>query len=551
MTEKSGAEVLVKSLEAQGVKYIFGIPGAKVDKVFDALTDSSIELVVCRHEQNAVFIAGGWGRMTGEAGVCLVTSGPGCTNLATGLVTATYEGDPVVALGGLVPVSQRLKLTHQTLDTTAFFKPITKYSVEINSSEAIGESIANAFRAAESGRPGGVFVGLPQDVMVGPCSAEVLTPVPPQRLGAGDPEAIAEAARRINAAEGPVLFLGMLASQPGSAMAIRHLLDQTPIPVVSTFQGTGIVPKERLEWFAGRVGLFRNQPADELLGNSDCVIAIGYDQVEYDPALWNAGQKREIIHIDAVLADIDKDYRPTVEITGEIADAVAELGKHLKLSPSAAGQKLIRHARLKLEEIRAQWAGNSGMPVHPLRLIHDLQSVLTDDTTLLVDMGSVHLWHGHYLYSFQPRQMLITNGQQTLGVALPWAIAACLARPKHKVISVSGDGGFLFSAMELETAVRLKCNFVHLIWTDGTYNMIAEQELLKYGRVSGCTIGAIDVPGYAEAFGAKGFKIAHPDEFLPTLRKAMEISGPVLIEIPVDYSHNSELYKNVLIDILH
>ena len=298
---QTGAGLLVKSLEAQGVEYVFGIPGAKIDKVFDTLLDSTIKTVVCRHEQNAAFIAGGIGRMTGKAGVALVTSGPGCSNLVTGLATANSEGDPVVAIGGAVPIANRLKQIHQSMDTVSLFRPITKFSAEIDAPEAVSEVVANAFRAAESGRPGAAFISAPQDIMTGGADGDVLTPVAPELLGPADADAIAAAAALINGAERPVLLLGLLASQPRAAEAVRALLAKTKLPVVCTYQGAGVVPRELFDRFGGRIGLFHNQPADKLLDAADVVVAVGYNPVEYEPGLWNKGRKRHLVHIDAVL----------------------------------------------------------------------------------------------------------------------------------------------------------------------------------------------------------------------------------------------------------
>ena len=258
MTTPTGADLLVKSLEAQGVEYVFGIPGAKIDKVFDTLLDSRIKTVVCRHEQNAGFIAGGIGRMTGKAGVTLVTSGPGCSNLVTGLATANSEGDPVVAIGGAVPIANRLKQIHQSMDTVSLFRPITKFSAEIDSPSAVSEVVTNAFRAAESGRPGAAFVSAPYDIMTGAADGDVLTPARPETLGAAETDAINAAAALINDAERPVLLLGLLASQPRAAHAVRELLAKTRLPVVCTYQAAGVVPRELFEGFGGRVGLFHN-----------------------------------------------------------------------------------------------------------------------------------------------------------------------------------------------------------------------------------------------------------------------------------------------------
>ena len=545
LNTQTGAELLVRSLEAQGVKYVFGIPGAKIDKVFDTLLDSKIETVVCRHEQNAAFIAGGIGRMTGKAGVALVTSGPGCSNLVTGLATANSEGDPVVAIGGAVTISNRLKQIHQSMDTVSLFRPITKFSAEIDSAEAVSEIVANAFRAAESGRPGAAFISAPQDIMTAEADGDVLTPAAPEILGPADSKTIAAAAALINGAERPVLMVGLLASQPRAAEAVHILLAKTRLPVVCTYQGAGLVPRELFESFGGRVGLFHNQPADKLLDAADVVVAVGYNPIEYEPGLWNKGRKRHLIDIDAVPADIDKDYRPQLELIGDIAATLEALAAQVEPKNSSADAKLLDDIARDRTEFAERAAGLNGVPIHPMRLVHELQNVLRDDMTLCLDMGSFHIWLARHLYSFRARQVLITNGQQTLGVSLPWAIAACLVRPSEKVISISGDGGFLFSAMELETAVRLKCNFVHLVWIDGSYDMVGIQEIAKYGRPSGVAFGPVDVVRFAEAFGAQGLKIETPDQVAPTLKKALAMQGPVVVGIPVDYRDNHRLMEMV------
>jgi acetolactate synthase I/II/III large subunit len=542
---QTGAGLLVQSLEAQGVEYVFGIPGAKIDKVFDTLLDSKIKTVVCRHEQNAAFIAGGIGRMTGKAGVAMVTSGPGCSNLVTGLATANSEGDPVVAIGGAVPMANRLKQIHQSMDTVSLFRPITKFSAEIDAPQAVSEVVANAFRAAESGRPGAAFVSAPQDIMTGAADGEVLTPVAPEVLGPAEADAVRAAAALINGAERPVVLLGLLASQPRAAEAVRVLLAKTKLPVVCTYQGAGVVPCELFDCFGGRVGLFHNQPADKLLDAADVVVAVGYDPVEYEPGLWNKGRKRHLVHIDAVPADIDRDYRPQLELTGDIAATLRALAAQVERHRPSADAPLLSEIARDREHFAARAAALNGAPIHPMRLVHELQRVLSDEMTLCLDMGSFHIWLARHLYSFRPRQVLMTNGQQTLGVGLPWAIAACLVRPGNKVMSISGDGGFLYSAVELETAVRLKCNLVHLVWMDGAYDMVRIQEMAKYGRASGVEFGPVDVVPFAEAFGAHGLRIDGPEQIAPTLKKALAMQGPVVVGIPVDYRDNHRLMEIV------
>jgi len=543
---KTGADVIVESLESRGTTHVFGVPGAKIDRVFDRLRDSTIKTVVCRHEQNAAFIAGGIGRMTGKAGVALVTSGPGVSNLVTGLATANSEGDPVVALGGSVAVADRLKSLHQTLDSVGLCRPVTKFAAEIDSPSATAEVLSAAFRAAETGRPGAAFVSLPVDVASSPAKCVPIKLSTFNEQGAASRRSLCEAARLINSAKAPVIFLGLMSSKPKCADAIRNLLTTTTLPVVGTFQAAGAVSQEEFPLFGGRVGQIANQQADRLLNSSDLVITVGYSAVEYWPSLWNKGKDRPIVHIDAAPANIENDYSPAVELIGSIEETLAALSSLLH-RPSLAGHsaKLLELIADDRKRLMAEAEDKSGVPIHPLRLIGELQKMLTPDVTVCSDMGSFSLYLCRYLFSFRARQVLISNGQQTLGVALPWAIAASIVRPHEKVLSISGDGGFLFSANELETAVRLNSHLVHMIWIDGHYDMVGVQERIKYGRTSGVDLGPVDYVKYAEAFGATGLQIRGPDEIVPTLKKAFHTPGPVLIEVQVDYRDNFKLFEMV------
>ncbi|MEI9951276.1 MAG: acetolactate synthase AlsS [Pseudomonadota bacterium] len=549
---QNGAQLVVRTLEAQGVSHVFGIPGAKIDAVFNALVDSKIQTVVTRHEQNAAFIAGGIGRMTGKAGVAIATSGPGVSNLVTGLATATSEGDPMVALGGAVALDESLKQIHQTMDSVAICKPITKFAATAASPHAVSEVLSNAFRAAESGRPGAAFVSLPKDIMAAPAQAKVL-PFPTfSGYGQADAAALKEAARLLNAANCPVILLGMLASKPGHASVLADFIARLDAPVVGTFQAAGAVSSHLFENFGGRVGQLANQPGDKLLDAADAVITIGYDPVEYDPSIWNQGKARTIIHLDVLPADLDVNYCPTVELLGDIAQTLVALkGLVFRSGKSPAAAKMLHEIAEQRAHLSQRAAELNGTPVHPIRLVFELQKFLQPDVTLCLDMGSFHLWLARHLYSFRARQVLITNGQQTLGVALPWAIAASVVRPHEKVLSISGDGGFLFSAMELETAVRLKANIVHMVWIDGTYDMVAVQETLKYGRPSGCDFGPVDPVKYAEAFGATGMMIRRADEIAPVLKRAFDTPGPVVIGVHVDYRDNHNLFQMVHPDVFH
>lgn len=534
-----GADLVVAQLEAQGVRHVFGIPGAKIDKVFDSLLDSSIQTIPVRHEANAAFMAAAVGRLTGNAGVALVTSGPGCSNLITGMATATSEGDPVVAIGGQVKRSDSAKQVHQSMDTVSMFRPITKYAVEVTDPAALSECLSNAFRHAEHGRGGGAFISLPQDIVDQPVTGKALSSKGRPVLGAAPDSMIDAVSEAIAGAKNPIILLGLMASQTENSEAIHELLTRSHIPVTSTYQAAGAVRQDHFSRFAGRVGLFNNQAGDRLLQQADLIITIGYSPVEYEPAMWNSGNAT-LIHIDVIPAETDNRYLPDAELVGDIAATVRKLAARitapLQLTPEAATILEDRQEQRKL--LAMQGASLNQFALHPLRIVRAMQDIINSDVSLTVDMGSFHIWIARYLYSFRARQIMISNGQQTMGVALPWAIGAWLVEPQRKVVSVSGDGGFLQSSMELETAVRLKANILHIVWVDNAYNMVAMQEEKKYHRVSGVNFGPVDFKAYAEAFGAAGFAVTSAAELEPTLRKAMDVQGPAVVAVPVDYTDN-------------
>ncbi|WP_249718939.1 acetolactate synthase AlsS [Proteus faecis] len=547
---KCGADLVVKQLEQHGIKQVFGIPGAKIDRVFDSLVDSTIETVVVRHEANAAFMAAAVGRLTGKAGVAIATSGPGCSNLATGIATATSEGDPLVALGGAVKSSDRLKLVHQSMDTVTMFNPITKFCAEIDSSKSISETMANAFRHAESGRPGSAFLTFPMDILNNEVDSPILVPKSKSNMGGANNDAIQEAVKLLLNAKSPVILLGLQVSYPENALALQSLLDICPLPIVGTYQSAGAIAKRHFPLFAGRIGLFNNQPGDELLSHADLVITLGYSPIEYEPSLWNHNNAN-IIHIDEIPAEIDLAYCPDLELTGNIKLTINNLTQYFT-KQSTSQITLSNNTRQILEKIRHQreiLQQNSyfrhGSPIHPLTIIHEMQNIIDNDVTLCIDMGSFHIWLARYLYSFRARQMLISNGQQTMGVALPWGIGASFVRPSDKIISVSGDGGFMQSSMELETAVRLNTNILHIIWVDNAYNMVEMQEQEKYGRYSGVKFGAIDFKRYAESFGAKGFSVECASQLRTVLHEAITVNGPAVLAIPVDYCDNAKLMKHI------
>lgn len=541
-------------LENLGVTHVFGIPGAKIDALFIALLDSKIELVVCRHEQNAAFMAATMGRITGRVGVCIVTSGPGVSNLATGLITATSEGSPVLAIGGEVPLQDRLKQTHQSLDGVNVLKPVTKYAAEVVAANELGDVVGNAVRAAESGRPGAVFISLPKDISLAPFEGDVSPKLgTPLRPGPGAILEVEKAAELINQAKRPAVLLGMQSSDPRYAASVRNFISSSGLSYVSTFQGAGTWASADGEaTFGGRVGIFSNQPGDRLLQESDCVITVGYSPIEYDAVLWNTSRTGSLIAIDVIASDQDRCFLPDAEIVGDIAASLDVLGPLLKAQTESAFSEKLKAARKEIDDIAATGEEKSGFPIHPLRVIHELRKVVTDQTTLSLDIGSMYIWMDRYFPVVFPRQFLVSNGQQTLGVALPSAMAANIARPGKPVISLSGDGGFLFSAMELETAKRIGSRFVHLIWDSSSYDMVAFQEEAHYGgRTAGIQLGRINTVAFAEAFGCKGIQITKAEELGPALCEALESPVPVLINIPIDYSENLALMEDVHESAVH
>ncbi|HDE3887088.1 TPA: acetolactate synthase AlsS [Staphylococcus aureus] len=554
MTDKkyTAADMVIDTLKNNGVEYVFGIPGAKIDYLFNALIDDGPELIVTRHEQNAAMMAQGIGRLTGKPGVVLVTSGPGVSNLTTGLLTATSEGDPVLALGGQVKRNDLLRLTHQSIDNAALLKYSSKYSEEVQDPESLSEVMTNAIRIATSGKNGASFISIPQDVISSPVESKAISLCQKPSLGVPSEQDINDVIEAIKNASFPVLLAGMRSSSAEETNAIRKLVVRTNLPVVETFQGAGVISRELENHFFGRVGLFRNQVGDELLRKSDLVVTIGYDPIEYEASNWNKELDTQIINIDEVQAEITNYMQPKKELIGNIA-------KTIEMISVKVDEPFINQQHLdELEQLRTHIDEETGIKatheegiLHPVEIIESMQKVLTDDTTVTVDVGSHYIWMARNFRSYNPRHLLFSNGMQTLGVALPWAISAALVRPNTQVVSVAGDGGFLFSSQDLETAVRKNLNIIQLIWNDGKYNMVEFQEEMKYKRSSGVDFGPVDFVKYAESFGAKGLRVTNQEELEAAIKEGYETDGPVLIDIPVNYKDNIKLSTNMLPDVFN
>lgn len=411
MSEDTVAQIIVNSLYNAGVRVVFGVPGAKIDAIFDTLMDHpEIKLIVARHEQNAAFMAAAVGRITGIPGVCIGTSGPGASNLATGLVTATTENDPVVAIVGSVPRHMNLKRTHQSMRALDILGPTAKNAVGIDVEDQAAEVILNAFRNANTSPKGANVISIPQDVAKG--KSKIL-PFPPHAFtpplyGPSAVQKLDEVVKLVETAKLPVLFLGMRASSPRVVDAVRKLLSKFPLPTIETFQAAGAVPKELVHLFYGRVGLFRNQVGDKLLAKSDLVLAVGYDPVEYDANAWNPDGSRKIVHIDFTASDYGTYYHPILELLGSVVENITYLSQHLsKISDSSISELCsgLTQEYTSWQDLPEVKSSEGGL-VKPLHFIKTLQSMVGKDTTVCVDVGSVYIYFMRYFFAYEPRRLL-------------------------------------------------------------------------------------------------------------------------------------------------
>ena len=554
MEEKlHGADVVIDSLRKHGVNLVFGIPGAKIDRLFEGLdgqdSEDAPKLIVTRHEQNAAFMAQAYGRLTGKTGVAITTSGPGVGNLATGIMTANAEGDPMLAIGGQVQRKDLHRATHQSTPSTEIMAPITQYSAEIQDPNNISEIMANAFEASQDARKGAAFVSLPQDVDDAEVTEKPLPIYETPKMGPADPNDLQKLVELIKNSKMPVILVGQRGADEEITTALRKLLSDYSLPVVETYQAAGVVSRDlEQQSYFGRIGLFRNQVGDQLLQQSDLVIAVGYDPIEYEPRNWNKEGNLRIVNLDTLPAQIDNHYTPIMQLVGNIATSLTELDKLLKgyEYPLAATEQLAKYKQ-ELDQDKKIQVPASNDASHPLAVVHAIQENVTDDMHVALDVGSHYIWMARHFRCYQPRHLLISNGMQTLGVGLPWAMVAAMLYPEHKSVAVCGDGGFLFSGAELATAVQHHLNVVTIVWNDGGhYDMVKFQEEMKYSQAAGVKFGNVDIVKYAESFGATGLRVYKPADLTKVISQAFNIDGPVVVDVPVDYSNNKELAANLI-----
>lgn len=534
------SDLLVRCLEQEGVEYIFGLPGEETLHLLDSLSRSSIKLVLTRHEQGAAFMANVYGRLTGKAGVCFATLGPGATNLLTGVGDAFLDRSPLVAITGQAALSRVHKDAHQYVDVVEIFRPVTKWNARIERPENIPEMVRKAFRTAEMEKPGATHLELPEDVAAAEVDVAPLT-VTPLEYPRPSFAALQQAAALIRNARYPMLLAGNGVMRRHAAEQLTRLAHRLGVPVVHTFMGIGAIDyRDPLSLFAA--GLHERDWVMCGLDKADVVIAVGYDQVEYEPGLWNGDRNKKIIHIDATPAQVDEYYQPVVEIVSEIGVALSSLVDVCSRDQVPWGQGALREFILgELEEFQ----DDAGFPLKPQKIIVDIRQALGEDDILISDVGAHKVWLARLFPAACTNTVLISNGFSAMGIAIPGAIAAKLVQPQRRVLAVCGDGGFLMTAQELETAKRLGLPFVVLVWNDGGYGLIGWKEIKRFGHSFGTSFGNPDFALFARSFGLPGWRVNSAAQLLPSLKEALAMDQPVVIEVPVDYGENMRLTQRL------
>ena len=538
----TAADLFVRCLENEGVQYVFGIPGEETLDLNDAIDHSeSVSFLPVRHEQGAAFMADAYGRLTGRAGVCLGTLGPGATNLVTGLADAYLDRAPVVALTGQTGLSEMHKESHQHIDIVRMMKPVTKWNARVHDPEIIPEAVRKAFALAEREKPGATHLELPDDVM----EAEVVgTPVPRRPSPLVEPVAaeLHRAAELLQSCERPVVLAGNGVVRQQAAGALRRFCEQTGLNVITTFMGKGVTDADDPHTLF-TAGLRAQDYPKGFMGKADLVVCVGYDLVEWSPVNWNPRRDRRIICIDTVAAEVDEHYVPDVELTGGIRTILTHLGNLVSAKPPA---RLAAPPYRELFQIALEQGSDDSFPVKPQRVLRDLREIMAPDDVLISDVGAHKLWISRLWPAHQPNTVLISNGAAAMGFAVPAAIAARLVLPRERhVVTVSGDGGFLMNVQELETAKRLGLAIVNLVWTDSAFGVIELHQMRKFGRLAGTKFTNPDLVALAESFGLAGLRVESADDLVPTLRRAFELDTSCVVEIPIDYRENVRFSERI------
>lgn len=531
------SDQIVKALEAHGVAYVFGVPGEETEDLLFSLAESNITFIPTRHEQGAAFMANVWGRVTGKAGVCLSTLGPGATNLITGLADAQLDKAPVVALTGQAHSDRHHKESHQYIDVAGTFRPITKWNTVIYSPAVVSESVAKALKVSEMEKPGVTHLDLPEDIAALPAQGKII-PVQRVRRGAPDHKAIARALALLSESKQPIILAGNGAIRKLASKHLRMFAEKMNIPVVSTFMGKGAV-SDKSPLSLRTAGMKAKDFPALALEQADLIISIGFDIAEYDPAHWHT-KHQTIVHIDFDPAEVYALYQPEVEIVADISATLWEMIRILEeqeVRPFATWYKKLKQT---IEKDIASYEKVPQRPTIPF-VLHQLRKVLRDTDILLSDVGSHKMWIGRNFPVYEPGTCIISNGLASMGIALPGGIAAKLARPDVRVVSVMGDGGFLMNAQEIETAQRIGVPFTIIVVNDNDYGLISWKQKNHRGRAVGTKLGNPDFVKFAQSFGIKGYKPKNARDVGRILKKAITSDELSLVVVDVDASENLKL----------
>lgn len=533
------AELMVKCLENEGVSVVFGLPGEENIRFVQALADSAIRYVLTRHEQGAAFMAEMYGRVTGRAAVVSSTLGPGAINMQLGVADATTNSTPLVAISAQVGHDREFKESHQYVDLVSMFAPITRWAAGVPTARAIPEMFRKAFKVSETERPAAVYLAVPEHIDADETDYD-LTPLPRNvvRADAPAPGQVERAVDILRKAKRPVVLAGHGAARGNATAALVRFSEKFGIPVANTFHGKGVMPDDHPNSI-GTLGFMRHDYVNFGFDNADVVITVGYELQEFDPVRINPQADKKIIHIHRFPAEVDAHYSVDVGIIGDIGASLDALTDGLDGHAYEADPEVPGHGLLAEEFARGQQ--DSRYPLAPARVVADTREALGRSDVVLVDTGATKMWMARLYPTYECNTCLVSNGLSTMGFALPGALGVKLARPESKVLAVVGDGAFLMNSQEIETAVRERIPLVVLIWEDGGYGLIEWKMDLELGAHYYVKFGNPDVVKYAESFGAKGYRISHADELLPTLRAALADDGVSVIACPVDYSENLRL----------
>jgi len=533
------ADLLVRCLENEGVTCVFGIPGEENIRVTDALFRSSIRYVLVRHEQAASFMAEIHGRLTGRAGVCSSTLGPGAINLLLGTADANSNSTPMVALSAQVGLNRIYKESHQSVDLVSMFSPVTKWADMVLSPGSVPEMVRKAFKLAQTERPGAVFLAVPEDIEGLPVTDDLVpldvnTPRPDEP----SPSQIARAADVLDRAIRPIVLAGHGAARSDAADALRRFSELLGLPVATTFHGKGVFADDHPNAL-GAVGFMSHDYVNFGFDEADVIISVGYELQEFDPVRINPSGETRIIHLSRVPAEVDLHYDVEVGVQGDIGrtlDALAA-ATTTRFHLGASGERI----RRLLADDLARGAVDDGFPLKPQRIVADTRAALGRSDIVLADTGAVKMWMARLYPTYEPNTCLVSNGLSTMAFALPGAIAAKLAVPGRRVLAAVGDGAFLMNSQEIETAVRERIPLTVLIWQDDAYGLIKWKMNLEIGHDVATDFSNPDFVAYAESFGARGYRVRAASDLLPMLTDALASDAVTIIACPVDYSENLRL----------